>query len=291
MPHDERHRDPLRPELARAGRQCSPRWPRNVGGDAARNTGISATCLTAAVTNPRFEAMVRRRAEQLSRQLADEIVRQREDAGLSRRALAAAAGIHHSVLDRIEDGRVRPSHETYLRLAAALGADFTAHLYPNAGPAIRDRFQAPIVEGLLGILAHRWQPFPEAAVRRPARGWIDVALHDPAAGLVVATEIESLLRRLEQLARWSRAKADSLPSWDGWQGLPKAPEISQLLIVRRTRANLDIARGADRQLRATWPAHPSDALASLSGAERWPGPALVWVRCERGDVRFLDHRA
>jgi len=234
--------------------------------------------------------MIQRRGEQLTRQLADEIVRQREDAGLSRRALAAAAGIHHSLLDRVEDGRVRPSQDTYLRLAAALGADYTAHLYPNTGPVIRDRFQAPILEGLLGMLAHRWQPFPEAAVRRPARGWIDVALHDGAAGLIVATEIESLLRRLEQLARWSRAKADSLPSWDGWQHLPMAPEISQLLIVRRTRANVDVARAADRQLRATWPAHPSDALSSLGGAGRWPGSSLVWVRCERGDVRFLDHR-
>jgi transcriptional regulator with XRE-family HTH domain len=234
--------------------------------------------------------MVRRRTDQLARQLADEIARQREDAGLSRRALADAAGVHRSLVDRIEDGRVHPSGETYVRIAAALGADFVGHLYPNTGPAIRDRFQAPILEALLGILHPRWQPFPEAAVRRPARGWIDVALHDPTAALLLATEIESLIRRIEQLVRWSRQKADSLPSWDGWARLPAAPTISQLVIVRRTRANLDAARAADRQLRATWPAHPADALACLAGSAGWPGPSMVWVRCEPGAVRFLDHR-
>jgi transcriptional regulator with XRE-family HTH domain len=242
------------------------------------------------MTNARFEAMIRRQTEHLARQLGGEIAQQREDAGLSRRALAAAAGIHHSLLDRVEDGHVRPSNETYLRLAAALGADFRAHLYPNTGPAIRDRFQAPILDGLLGMLAHRWQPFPEAAVRRPARGWVDLALHDPTAELLVATEIESLLRRLEQLVRWSRAKADSLPSWDGWPRLPGPPEISQLLVIRRTRANVEVVRAANRQMRATWPAHPSDALSSLTGSEGWPGPAMLWVGCERGEVRFLDHR-
>ena len=135
-----------------------------------RNRAISAVCLTVAMTNPRFEAMIRRQTEQLARQLGSEIAQQREDAGLSRRALAAAAGIHHSLLDRVEDGRVRPSNETYLRLAAALGADFKAHLYPNTGPAIGDRFQAPILEGLLGMLAYRWQPSrrPQFGGRRAA---------------------------------------------------------------------------------------------------------------------------
>lgn len=235
--------------------------------------------------------MVRRRTEQLTRQLADEVIRQREDAGLSRRALAAAAAVHHSLIDRVEDGRVHPSSETYVRIAAALGADFVGHLYPNTGPAIRDRFQAQILDALLGILHPRWEPFPEAAVRRPARGWIDVALHDSAAALLIATEIESMFRRVEQLVRWSREKADSLPSWDGWGRLPGAPSISQLLIVRRTRANVDVARAADRQLRSTWPAHPADALASLGGTATWPGPSMVWVRCEPGGVKFVDHRA
>ena len=49
---------------------------------------------------------------------------------------------------------------------------------PNTGPLIWDRHQARIVEGLLGKLHPRWRPATEVGVTRPARGWIDVVLHD-----------------------------------------------------------------------------------------------------------------
>jgi transcriptional regulator with XRE-family HTH domain len=234
----------------------------------------------------RLEAEVRRRTDRLVRQLATEIVRLREDAGLSRRALADAAGLDSGHLCRIEDAVVRPTPETYLRIATVLGADFNAHLYPTTGPTVHDRHQAPILEALLELLHSRWQPFTEVAVRRPSRGWIDVVLHDPRAGLLVATEIESSLRRVEQLVRWSREKADSLPSWDGWQRLDAEPVVSQLLIVRRTRANLAVARDFERQLRLAFPAHPADALASLDGSEPWPGSALLWATLDRQRVRW-----
>lgn len=53
--------------------------------------------------------------------------------------------------------------ETYARLAAALGADLSARLYPNTGPAIRDRHQAGIPEALLALLHPRWRPHTEVA--------------------------------------------------------------------------------------------------------------------------------
>ncbi len=115
-------------------------------------------------------------------------------------------------------------------------------------------------------------------------------LHDRAACLLVATEIQSDLRRLEQIVRWSGEKADSLPSWDDWTHLGEAPQVSRLLIVRRTRATRAVAAEFERQLRVAYPAHPDDALASLHGASPWPGPAMVWAVFDRGGVRLASAR-
>ena len=160
------------------------------------------------------ESRAKRRAKaiagRLHRSLGADVERLREDAGVTRSGLARGADVDPGYLWRIEAGTERPSIEIYARLAIALGADLAARLYPSTGPLIRDRHQAAILEALL-------------AVRRPSRDWIDVALHDPRERTIVATEIQSELRRFEQLIRWSGEKAVSLPSWDGWAHLGEPP--------------------------------------------------------------------
>ena len=238
-----------------------------------------------------FDATVRRAAVARHRALAEELRRFREDAGLSKAALARAAGVDDAFLGRIEAGDECPSLETYERLAAVLGVDVSIRLYPNTGPAIRDRLSAPILEALLGVLDPRWRPFTEVAVRRPSRGWIDAALHDARARVLVATEIQSELRRLEQQIRWHAAKADSLPSWGGWPGAPVELEVSRLLVVRRTRSTRTIADAFAQQLRIAYPAHPDDALAALTMPNApWPGAALLWAEVAGGRARLLAAR-
>lgn len=222
--------------------------------------------------------------------LAEDLRRLASDAGLSTRQLATAAGRDHGYVARILRGEARPSMETYATLAVALGADLSGRVYPNTGPRIRDRHQARILESLLDQLHPRWQPFTELAVRQPARGWIDAAIHDARASLIVATEIQSELRRLEQIVRWSTEKAESLPSWAGWANLAAPPDISRLLVVRRTRATKAAAIEFGRQLRAAYPAHPDDAVAALTGTLPWPGPALVWVTIDARGLRFAHGR-
>jgi hypothetical protein len=171
-----------------------------------------------------------------------------------------------------------------------LGADLGMRLYTNTGPAIHDRHQAPITECLLRARHPRWEPLTEVAVQRPSRGWIDIAFHESRERVLVATEIEGSLHRLEQMVRWAGAKADSLPSWDGWSRLPDAPAISQLLVVRRTKATRQVAHEFAAQLRVAYPAHPDDAVASLTGSAPWPGPALVWAVVEHGAARLVPGR-
>lgn len=242
------------------------------------------------VASPRTLAQARRAADQLHRTLAGEVVRLRTDAIMNRARLAREAGVDSGYLARIEEGNEHPSLETYARLGIVLGADLGAHLYPNTGPTIRDRHQGRIQEGLLELLHPRWRPFPEVAVRHPARGWIDVLLHEPREQCVVATEIESGLGRIEQKLRWAADKTESLSSWAGYAHLGPIATTSRLLIVRSTRATRTIGREFARQLEAAYPAHPEDALAALTGTKPWPGPALVWARIDADGVRFEGQR-
>lgn len=237
--------------------------------------------------------MQRRSATRMGKRAHERLVADleglRADAGISIRELGRASGVDSGFLGRILDGTVRPSLDTYARLAIPLGADLSTRLYANTGPLIRDRQQARMLEALLATLRPPWHAFSEVAVHRPSRGWIDAALHDPSSRLLVATEIQSELRRLEQLIRWHGEKAASLPSWDGWPHLGE-PVISQLLVVRRTRATRAVAADLGRQLRIVYPAHPDDALASLAGTSGWPGAALVWSIVDAHGARLVGGR-
>lgn len=237
-----------------------------------------------------FELAVGRATAKRHATLKDDLLHLREDAGVTRASLARSARVDAAYLGRIEDGTERPSMDTYQRLANALGADLHTRIYPNTGPAIRDRHQARILEVTLRVVHPRWKPFVEVGVRQPVRGSIDVALHDPMDRVMVATEIESALHRLEQQVRWSMDKAAALPSWEGWPHLGQEPRISRLLIVRRTRVTRGIVGEFERQLRTAYPAHPDDALAALSGTAPWPGPALVWALVDGRRTRLLSGR-
>jgi transcriptional regulator with XRE-family HTH domain len=238
----------------------------------------------------RQEIAAARTASAARQRLAEDLERLCADAGVSHTALARAAGVPPSFVGRVFAGAARPSLETYSRLTTALGADLSARIYPNTGPAIRDRHQARILEGLLGVIHPRWRRYTEVSVRRPARGWIDLVLWEDRELVLIASEIESTLNRVEQVIRWSTEKAESLASWSGSPQTEERGTTSRLLIVRSTRATRAAARDAARQLRVAYPAHPDDALAALTGTDRWPGPAMIWARIDGGIVRLVGGR-
>ncbi|MBA2570152.1 MAG: helix-turn-helix transcriptional regulator [Chloroflexi bacterium] len=171
----------------------------------------------------------------------------REDAGITQDAVSEAAGISASLESRIESADVAASLEAWIAIATAFGGDLSVRVYPNTGPPIRDRFQAPIVETLLRELHPRWRAIPEVVVRSPARGVIDVVLVDQAAGVLVGVEVHSQIHRLEQQLRWANENAASLPSSDLWALVSGdgRQQVSQLLLLRSTQAT--------RALAATYP--------------------------------------
>jgi transcriptional regulator with XRE-family HTH domain len=221
----------------------------------------------------------------------EDVERLRSDAGISVPELARAAGVDRAHIYRFLAGTAEPSPVTRARLAVALGADLSIRLYANTGPLIRDRHQSRIAESLLVVRHARWHGYGELRVVRPSQGWIDLALHEPRERIIVATEIQSELNRLEQLIRWAGEKAQSLPSWDGWRQLGEEPAISRLLVVRRTRATRAVVKDFEQQIRLAYPAHPDDALAALTTASTpWPGAALVWAEVAGEKARLLPGR-
>jgi transcriptional regulator with XRE-family HTH domain len=238
----------------------------------------------------RLQHAADRRSAATRRDMVEQLRRLLLDSAVPIRELARVAGLSAPYTARILAGTRLPTLETYGRLAAVLGADLSVRLYPGTGPAVYDRHQAPILEHLLGARHPRWTPYTEVSVRGPSRGWLDLALHEPRERLLVASEIQGALPRLEQIIRWSQAKAESLPSWEGWHRLGEAPQITRLLVVRRTRATRAVATEFGRQLRVAYPAHPDDAVAAITGTAPWPGAAMIWVVEQAGRVRFAAGR-
>ena len=138
------------------------------------------------------------RARQIRRLQGEELRRIRLDAGVSLTRVATHAGISAAHLSRIEAGTANPSIDVLTAIAVALGADLRIRYFAGSGPRLHDRFQAPIVEALIGALDPRWRVELEVPVSQPSRGVIDVVLHDRGGSVVVACEVASEIRRLEQ---------------------------------------------------------------------------------------------
>lgn len=239
----------------------------------------------------RLQRDARLRALELRRSTGAAIGRLREDAGLSKVAVAAAAGIDASYLGLVEEGRREPSFRVLAAVGAVLGADLSVRLFPTTGPRIHDRTQAPMEEALLGVLHPRWIPEPEVPVHRPARGVIDLVLTDPRDPLLVATEVQGQIRRLEQQVRWHREKEASLPSAALWPFVAAAgePRTSRLLVLRSTRATRELAGTYEVTLRAAYPAPAAAVVAALTTADApWPGSGIAWMTVDGTTARLLD---
>jgi transcriptional regulator with XRE-family HTH domain len=242
------------------------------------------------MATPHREGDRRRRKalDRLRSMIGTDLRRLRLDAGLSLSRVAEASGISGSHLNELELGTSDSSLPALVAMADALGADLSIRFYPNTGPLVRDHIQARIVEELLRIAHPRWRRFAEVPVYRPARGRIDVVMHDPGAAVMVATEVHSQVRRLEQQLGWARLKAESLPSADLWGRLEREPAVGQLLVVRSSRATRDLARSFESTLRAAFPARVADVFAAVASDGEWPGNGLLWADLSHDAVRILD---
>ena len=230
---------------------------------------------------------IQRRLRVLTRSIGADVERIRTELGASQSAVARVAGIDRSHVTRIEAGNARPSLESLVAVATALGADVSVRLYPGRGPKLADRHSARMIELTLSELAPVWRPHLEVRVDRPVRGYVDVVLERRDLSLLVATEYESILPRLEQQLRWAAEKAAAIASSD-LVGHGPTPEVSKLLVLRSTERTRALARTFERTFQIAYPARTRDAVDALRIGAPWPGAAIVWIRIDGDRVELLD---
>lgn len=233
-----------------------------------------------------------REQRDLRRAVGLDIRRAREDAGLSQARLATEAGISQGYLSRIEAGEREASTAILAAIARVLGGRLRIRIEPGSGPAIRDHIQAAMLQALLPLVHVRWARFLEVPVHRPVRGMIDLVLADQPANLLVATELQSQIRRLEQQLRWAMEKAEALRNVPDLapQGAGEPATISRLLVLRSTAATRALEATYGHVLAAAYPADTCDVVAALTGEAAWPGAGILWMTVEGGRAHLIERR-
>lgn len=223
-----------------------------------------------------------RRMRHASIRIGEDLRGLRLDAGVSLRQLAEATGIDASHIARTEKGSARASFETLTSVAVALGANLSLRFYADAGPRIHDRFQAPMIEGLLRSLHTDWNPRLEVVVPGNQRGVADIVLTHRGQPILVVGEAQSQFRRIEQQLRWIAEKTAAFEA-----SRPDGPSVSRILILRSTEATRAIAHRYAATLSTAYPARSIDVYEALTSGSRWPGAGIVWMRLERGIAELL----
>lgn len=232
--------------------------------------------------NPVGVRELARRGRDTNRWIGRQILEVRLEAGVSQAQLARCAGLAQSYLWRIEHGAANPSINALAAVSACLGCDLGVRLYPTPGPRLHDRFQAPMVEALIGSTGNGWRSHPEVPVAA-ARGVVDLILRRADDHLTVVCECQSELRRLELAIRRLGEKGEAVAATD-----PPGSTVSRLLLLRSTVATRSVARAYQATLTAAFPGRVTEALAALRGPDApWPGPTLLWVTLGSGRARIL----
>jgi transcriptional regulator with XRE-family HTH domain len=223
-----------------------------------------------------------RRIRHVSVRIGDDVRELRLDAGVSLRQLGEATGIDASHLARIEKATAHASVATLNSVAVALGANLSLRFYADAGPRIHDRFQAPMIEGLLRLLHPDWKPRLEVVVPGNLRGVADILLTHRIQPIVVVGEAQSQFRRIEQQLRWMAEKTAAFEA-----SRPDGSSVSRLLILRSTEATRAVANRYAATLSTAYPARSIEVYDALINGSRWPGSGIVWMRLERGEAELL----
>ena len=232
-----------------------------------------------------------RRMRRINLETGEQVRRLRLDAGVSLSEISRMVGVHRSHIARIESGAVHPSLAVLTAIGVALGADLSVRFFAGSGPRLHDRFQAAMIEAFLRELDPRWRIELEVPISRPARGVIDLVLADRLDPVIVVTEAQSQIRRLEEQVRWAREKAAGLADHLDRAGqAPTDRRISQLLILRSTVATREIAVRYRATLAAAYPARTDSVVRALtSPTTPWPGAGIVWMRFEGGRAVLMRH--
>ena len=204
-------------------------------------------------------------ARRIIAKIAAEILPARLALGLSQRTVARAAGISRSQLSRLERGAlVAPSIDLICAVARVLGMEASLRLFP-AGVPVRDAPHLALLarfEALLGVVLRmlREVPLPISGDRR---AW-DAAITDDVS--MAFSEAETHLGDMQALERRIALKL---------RDDPRSAVV--ILLVARTRHNLEVLREHRESMRGTFPLDGAAIAKHLRAGRIPPASGIIVV--------------
>ena len=189
--------------------------------------------------------------------------------GVSQRAVAIAIDVDRSVITRLEQGDPTVGPAIRARACAVLGADFRMQLYPERSAMIYDAAHARLVERVIAMAATAWNVEPEAPL--PGRRSVDLCLRSSLC--VVLIEVESRIRRLEEIQRELHAKRDAVLVRSGSERC-----VHVVLALPPTHHHRALVRTHPALVAAAFPVSSAHIRRALSApAQPFPGDGILWV--------------
>jgi transcriptional regulator with XRE-family HTH domain len=205
-----------------------------------------------------------------SRRFGDDFRELRLRAGATQADVAEAIGVDRSAITRLERGDTDVSSTIRARACACLGADFRVHLYHERSPLLFDAASARVIERFLGICHRTWHPTVEARVPGPGRRSVDIRLE--RRGDTVIVEVETRVRRLEEVIRELHAKREAFAVEQ-----PRR-RVHVVLVLPPTRNHLALSRTFGSLVGTAFPAKRHDLEAALASPTlAWPGDGVIWI--------------
>jgi transcriptional regulator with XRE-family HTH domain len=196
--------------------------------------------------------------------------------GVSQRAIASAIGVDRSAITRLERGDPGVSSVVRARACAALGADFRMQLYRERAALIYDAAHARLVNRLVAMMGRGWRTQLELAL--PGRRSVDAGFFSRAA--IVLTEVETRVRRLEEIQRELQSKRDAVAAQFGADR-----SIHVLLALPPTHYHRALVREHPALIRAAFPVGSAQIKAALAdSALPYPGDGILWVPGSAGSA-------
>lgn len=201
-------------------------------------------------------------------------------AGVTQAAIARAIGVSRAVICELEHGDPSISPVIRARAASALGATFKFAVYGDGAPLIHDAAHARIVERVLALRHPRWHATLEAPVsdlgRGPGRRSSDLRLDHGRD--IVLMEVETGIRRLEEIVREQHSKRDAVRrALDDGEA-----RVHVVLVLPPTRHHRALTKTHPATIGTAYPTRSTllrEALESPAGA--WPGDGLLWIASGR----------
>jgi transcriptional regulator with XRE-family HTH domain len=189
--------------------------------------------------------------------------------GVSQRAVAGSIGVDRSVITRLERADPTVSPAIRARACAVLGADFRMQLYRERTPRLYDAAHARIVERLVRMVGSGWRVELEAPLPGPRS--IDACLL--SARSIVLNEVETRLRRLEEIVRELHSKREAARELFG-------PDrtVHVVLVLPPTHRHRALVRDHVGQVAASFPTAASAIRSAFGDATvPFPGDGILWV--------------